>query len=214
MARKPCYIVFAGVNGAGKSTLFRSGMWEHGPIDGSLPRINSDEILVAQGWDWADEQAQLQAGRIALEAIREHFAKGESFNQETTLSGRLAIRNLRKAQELGYYTILFYVGVETPGIAQERIAHRVSIGGHDVDAATVARRYDTSVGNLLQALTFCDESYLYDNTRLLKLVARFERDELAYIRTDDLGVTWHRRIIERFGYRDIAFPAHANGLSK
>lgn len=206
MSEGPYLILFAGVNGAGKSTLFHSGMWQHGPIDASLPRVNPDEILASHGWDWRDEEAQLKAGREALVRLRAHLANRESFNRETTLAGRSAIRDIRRACEAGYFIVLFYVGVEDPEIANRRIAHRTSIGGHSIDPEVVRRRYRSSLDNLLAALDLCDETYLYDNTALLTLVARFEREELAYVNTGNPAITWHKSIIRRFGYVEVPFP--------
>ena len=207
MEKRPFYILFAGVNGAGKSTLFRSGMWEHDPVDNSLPRVNPDEILAAHGWDWRDGNAQLQAGREALQRIRDYLARGESFNQETTLSGHSILRILRHARQSGYFIVMFYIGVQNPEIANARIAHRKAIGGHSIDPIVVRKRYDSSLANLVSALDLCDETYLYDNTYLLSLVARFEREELAYLRPNIPGIDWHRGIVERFGYQEIAFSA-------
>ena len=199
----PYLILFAGVNGAGKSTLYRSGMWQHGEIDRSFPRVNPDEILVAHGWDWRDSAAQARAGREAVRLIRSYLAADISFNQETTLSGRSIMKNISRARSQGYRIIMFYIGVENPQIANERIAHRASIGGHSIDPAVVRRRFDASCANLLATLELCDETYLYDNTAILKLVARFEFGELAYADLDIPGITWHRKVIEQFGYREI-----------
>lgn len=203
MADAPYYILFAGVNGAGKSTLFRSGMWEHGAIDSSLPRVNSDEILAANGWDWRDSSLQARAGREAVRLVRDHIAARETFNQETTLAGRSIMKTIERAREAGFRIIVFYVGVENPEIANERIAHREAIGGHGISPDVVNRRYESSVAHLVDIIELCDEVYLYDNTVLLKLMARFERDELAYVDLWSPQITWHRNVIKRFGYIEI-----------
>lgn len=199
----PFYILFAGINGAGKSTLFKSGMWEHGPIDASLPRVNSDEILSAAGWDWRDPTAQARAGREAIRRIRAHIAARETFNQETTLSGRTIMKTIKQARDTGFRIIMFYVGVENPQIANDRIAHRMESGGHGIDPSVVERRCDSSISNLLEAIEIADEVYLYDNSILLKLIARFDHGELAYIDLWVPHITWHRDVIERFGYVEI-----------
>lgn len=204
---RPYYVLFAGVNGAGKSTLYHTGMWQHGGITNLLPRINSDEILAAHGWDWNNDADQLRAGREARALIKSHFAQRVSFNQETTLTGRSIIKNIQHAHEAGYYLVMFYIGVEHPSIAQERIAYRQTKGGHGIEPRTVTRRFRTSIDNLVKIIDICNESYLYDNTKLLNMVARFEFGELAYCAAKDPAITWHHKVITQLGYELINWPA-------
>lgn len=173
MSDQPTYLLFAGINGAGKSTLYRSGLWEHSDALAALPRVNSDEILLAHDWDPADPKAQMRAGKEAVRRIEGFFDAQESFNQETTLSGRSIMRNIEKARALGYCIIMNYVGLEDPRTAIERVAYRVSRGGHAVSDKDILRRARTSSVNLLQAIDLCDEVRLFDNTESLRLVACF-----------------------------------------
>lgn len=202
----PRYIIFAGVNGAGKSTLFRSGMWMHERGDEGMPRVNSDEILVSHGWDWSDELAQLRAGREAVRMLDVLMEEGQSFNQETTLSGRTIMRRIERAVSLGYRVVMHYVGVEEPRIATERIAHRVTTGGHDIAPDIVTRRFDSSMRNLEHAVRLCDEVYVFDNSRELSLAAEFARGELVYL-SDFPRVSWLHDALDGTGllsFRDDA----------
>lgn len=177
---KPRYIVFAGINGAGKSTLYRSGLWARRESDLGAPRINPDEILVANGDDPTDIRAQMRAGREAIKLINEHFDRGISFNQETTLSGRSCLRDIKRAHDLGYHVVMCYVGVDSPEVANERIAHRVALGGHAIDPQEVVSRYRKSIDHLLEAAPLCDELYLFDNTQCLTVVAAFGNRSVTY----------------------------------
>ena len=98
------YVVIAGVNGAGKSTLYQT---DDNLKD--LPRVNVDEIIKEIG-DWKNVLDVFTAGKIAVKKIAEYFGNGISFNQETTLCGKLIIRNIMKAKSLGYFFELHYVG--------------------------------------------------------------------------------------------------------
>lgn len=207
MGRQPYYILFAGVNGAGKSTLYRTGLWQHGSTVGSLARVNSDEILVANGWDWSSEADQMKAGRLAVKAIRTHLEKRESFNQETTLTGRAILRTIRNAREVGYRIIMYYVCVSNPSVANERIAHRGEIGGHSIDPDVVERRYDASLANLATIMGACDEAYLYDNTVSLELEARFSFGKLAYFNPSEPHLDWIARTMNALGYLEVGFGA-------
>lgn len=206
MEDAPFYILFAGVNGAGKSTLYHTGIWQAGttmPIEGGLPRVNSDEIIVENGWDWREQSAQMRAGKIAVKRIREHFAKRESFNQETTLTGRSIMKSIRAARETGWRIILFYIGLDDPAIANERVAKRDAAGGHFIPPETIARRYETSLANLADAIPLCDESFLYDNSYQLELEARFNHDALAYFNPLEPRLSWVKRTCEALGYHEI-----------
>ena len=99
------YIVFAGVNGAGKSTLY------HYIKDVPGKRINSDEILKANGGDWRNNTDQAKAMKEAVKRISDYLKQGISFNQETTLAGYSIINNIKKAKEQGYTVKVFYVGL-------------------------------------------------------------------------------------------------------
>ncbi|HIW76130.1 MULTISPECIES: hypothetical protein [Gordonibacter] len=191
------YTLFAGVNGAGKSTLFRSDLWDSSTITPTTPRVNSDEILLASGWDWTDSTAQLRAGKEALRIVKTCLEQRVSFNQETTLTGRTIMRFIAQAKELGFYITLYYVGIEDPEIANRRIAYRVTQGGHGIDPDTVRRRAKASFDNLVQAVPLCDEVFLFDNTYLLKPMARFFAGDLVSYENQSIDVTWIHEIMMR-----------------
>lgn len=194
LSSQPLYIVFAGINGAGKSTLYRSGLWSASEEERSLPRVNSDEIIIERGWNWANPAHQLEAGKEAVARIRAFFESKTSFNQETTLTGHAIMRNIRRAKELGYYIVLYYVGVEDPAIANKRIEHRTSLGGHHVDPRTVEKRASASTKNLIEAIPLCDEVILFDNTYELICIARFEQ-ETAVEFPSARPVIWAKEIV-------------------
>ncbi|WP_080803444.1 AAA family ATPase [Arabiibacter massiliensis] len=193
----PRYILFAGVNGAGKSTLFKSGLWDRTSVSEDMPRVNSDEILVAHGWDWADRSAQLRAGREALELVRTCLESRTSFNQESTLTGHSIMRTISSARQRGFAITLYYVGVDDPEIANRRIKRRTELGGHGVDPETVRRRARSSFDNLVKAVPLCDEAFLFDNTYLLKPVARIARGDLVRYEFETMDVSWPDEIMQR-----------------
>lgn len=96
MASQPTFVVFAGVNGAGKSTFYQSGLWRECDTDSCMLRINPDEIIIAAGKDWSSPTDQLWAGKQAVGQVRDNFAHMRSFNQETTLAGKSAVRAFGK----------------------------------------------------------------------------------------------------------------------
>ena len=160
------FTIFAGVNGAGKSTLYNSPILEKEKLG---VRINTDEIVRTFG-DWKNEADQVKAGKIAIKLRRNCIEKGLSFNQETTLTGKSIIKLIEQVKEKGYKVHLFYVGVNSPEIAKERIAGRVKKGGHDIPNETVERRYYESIENLKIILSKVDLAEIYDNSNSYTLV--------------------------------------------
>ena len=165
------YILIAGVNGAGKSTLYQTLDQLH-----DMPRVNIDEIVREIG-SWRNPRDQIRAGRIAVEKIKNYFAAGISFNQETTLCGKSILRNIQYAKQLGYSIELHYVGVESAETAKKRVRYRVAHGGHDIPDKDIERRFSESLDQLKKILPLCDLAILYDNTDSFRRFAVYERGE-------------------------------------
>lgn len=165
------YIIFAGVNGAGKTTLFQTvGIYKE------LPRVNMDEIVRGFG-SWKNRGDVLKAGRIAVQKVKGFFAKGESFNQETTLCGRSIFKNIETARNLGYEVELYYVGLSSADLAKQRVEQRVQSGGHGIPPKDIERRYTESLENLKKIIPVCDRVKIYDNTQSFRKVASFIKGE-------------------------------------
>ena len=176
----PFYIVFAGVNGAGKTTFFKSDLWRTVNMPTRMERVNPDELLRSQGGDWRNTKDNLAAGKVALRRIDELFSSHCSFNQETTLVGHIALSNIQRANELGYRVFLYYIGVDSPQTALARIEHRVELGGHDIDEATVLRRYNASLSALAHALDYCEQATVFDNTVDFRCLGMWANGTLAW----------------------------------
>jgi predicted ABC-type ATPase len=123
----------------------------------------------------------VEAGRRALSARRELLSARKSFSFETTLSGRRELAFVGEARDCGYQLEFRYVGVESVELCHERIAERVAKGGHNVPRDDVSRRFERSMNNLPDAISFADESFVYDNstTAGITLMAIFTAGELA-----------------------------------
>ena len=119
--------------------------------------------------------------------------------------GKSIMRNIRSARDEGFRIVMFYVGVDSPDIANDRVAKRDALGGHFIPAETVARRYDASLANLVEAVPLCEEVYLYDNSVKLALQARFARGILMYYNPLEPMHPWVHRTAESLGYHEIAF---------
>lgn len=178
---RPTYMMFAGVNGAGKSTFYRTNHWKLGVENLNIPRINPDEIIVRNGGDPLSDTDQIRAAKEAVRNLNSYLNRGLSFNQETTLTGHLPLKTVKRAKEIGYRIVLYYIGVESPEIAINRIKHRTSIGGHHISDQAVRRRWDSSLDNLMQILHLSDEAILLDNTFEFVPIAHWSNGVLSWV---------------------------------
>lgn len=90
--------------------------------------------------------------------------RGESFSQETVFSHPSKIEALKRAQQLGYRTYLYFVATADTRINLCRIANRHAQGGHDVPVDKVAARYSRSIANLQLALPHLSRAFVFDNS--------------------------------------------------
>lgn len=136
-------IVLAGPNGAGKSTA--------APVllKGELrvrEFVNAD--LIAQGISgFAPEGAAFEAGRVMLRRIHDLAARQEDFAFETTLASRSFAPSIRGWTALGYEFTLLFLWLPTSDFAVSRVRDRVRLGGHDVAADVVRRRFVRGLRN-------------------------------------------------------------------
>jgi len=160
MSETKTYTLFAGVNGAGKSTFHKALKRDFGI------RVNLDEIIHDQfNNEWRCPEAQMNAGRIAVRLIKDCLNGESSFNQETTLTGRTIVSNIKKARENGFDVILYYVGLESVELSIERVTKRVVNGGHGIPEEDLQRRYANSFENLKLVLPLCNQAHIYDNSK-------------------------------------------------
>jgi predicted ABC-type ATPase len=159
--RSPLCIIIAGPNGAGKTTFAREFL----PKDARVVHfVNAD--LIATGLSpLRPELAAIAAGRWVLREI-ERLAKARSdFAFESTLSGLVYLRRLRRWKAAGYRIEIVYLRLSSPRLALRRIAARVRQGGHNVPRADVLRRFNRSWNNFQNPYRLlANEWTVYDNS--------------------------------------------------
>lgn len=161
MAEDRNLYIISGPNGAGKTTASYT----------VLPRIlqcrefvNADEI--ARGLSpFNPESMAIEAGRLMLLRIKDLLSRNESFSIETTLSTRSYFRLIEKAHRQGYNVTLLYFWLHSPELALQRVAERVSKGGHNVAEHIVRRRYYEGIRNFFNIYApIVDTWLLVDNS--------------------------------------------------
>ncbi|WP_342664682.1 zeta toxin family protein [Spirosoma spitsbergense] len=157
----PNLYIMAGPNGAGKTTTAYTllpeilNVWEF---------VNADEI--ARGLSpFQPNTVAFEAGRLMLLRIDSLLKKRTDFSFETTLSTRSYVQTIRRAQEAGYTVTLFFIYLSSPEMAVERVAKRVSMGGHNIPTDVVHRRYERALKNLFSLyLPLCDSFLVVNNS--------------------------------------------------
>ena len=179
---KNLYII-GGCNGAGKTTASFTVLPE---VLGCREFVNSDEI--AHGLSPFNPSSVMQAaGRIMVSRIRELLGKGETFAIETTLS-RTYASLVRQAHSKGYIVTLIFFWLRTPELALQRVAERVSNGGHDIPQAVTRRRYVSGINNFFKLYApLVDCWMVYDNSDTPRtLIAHGGKDVPTTVLDEDL----------------------------
>jgi predicted ABC-type ATPase len=154
---RPLVVAIAGPNGAGKTTFYQAHV-----APGGLRLVNADLLAAELNMD------AYAAAAIADQLRRELIAQRESFAFETVFSDPVGdkLQFLEACAASGYTTALLFVGLATSKLSAERVAMRVSQGGHDVPADKLASRFPRTLANLKAAIPRLPHVVVYDNSNL------------------------------------------------
>lgn len=166
--RRPVIVALAGPNGAGKTTFYHAHLKPAG-----LRSINAD-LLAGEL-----KLGPSAATRVANVLRRQLVEQRESFVFETVFSDPVSdkLTALKEAAATGYNVVLCFIGISGPELSEERVAMRVSQGGHDVPAAKLVARFPRTLANLRTALRDLPHVWIFDNSDLrtpFRHVAVFE----------------------------------------
>jgi predicted ABC-type ATPase len=155
--QRPVLVAVAGPNGAGKTTFYHAHIRAVG-----LRFLNADEVARDLGID--SYEAARVVSRIRLELVRQK----ESFVFETVFSDPVGdkLGFLKDAAQAGHTVVLCFVGIAGPETSGQRVAMRVSQGGHDVPAEKLASRFPRTMANLKAALRELPQVLIFDNDDL------------------------------------------------
>jgi predicted ABC-type ATPase len=167
--RRPIIVALAGPNGAGKTTFYHAHLQAAG-----LRFVNADNIAREL------KLGAYEAVRIADTLRRELVKQRESFVFETVFSDPAGdkLTFLREAANAGYTVVLCFIGTSGPEVSDERVAMRVSQGGHDVPTEKLIARFPRTMANLKAAIREVPSVWVFDNDDLrtpFRLAAVFER---------------------------------------
>lgn len=155
--RRPAIVALAGANGAGKSTFYHAQLAAAG-----LRFVNADVLSREL------KLGPYEAAKMADSLRRELVKQRESLVFETVFSDpagdKLAF--LKDAATAGYTVILCFIGISGPEVSEQRVAMRVSQGGHDVPTNKLETRYPRVLANLRNAIRKVPHVWIFDNDDL------------------------------------------------
>ena len=148
---RPIVVALAGPNGAGKTTFYHAHLAAAG-----LRFINADVLALELAINATEAMATANALRHALVMRRESFVFETVFSDP--VGDKLSF--LADIASQGYTVVLCYIGIASAEQSDERVAMRVTQGGHDVPQLPHVLVFDNS-----------------DLGRPFRLVAVFERGQ-------------------------------------
>ena len=102
-----------------------------------------------------------------LQRIDELLQQKVDFAIETTLATRSYVQLVQRAQALGYKVHLIFFFLENEEQAIQRVAQRVSNGGHNIPEADIRRRFKRGIYNLINLyMPICEVVYVLNNNHV------------------------------------------------
>jgi predicted ABC-type ATPase len=173
--KRPVIVALCGSNGAGKTTFY------HAHLQPSGLRLISPDILARELG--MEAYAAAKAAGVLRQRLLE---QGESFVFETVFSDpagdKLAF--LKDAIRKGYQVVLCFIGIASPETSDQRVAMRVSQGGHDVPPEKIVARFPRTLANLKAAIRILPCVIIFNNENLhhpFTYVAKFEEGKANFL---------------------------------
>jgi predicted ABC-type ATPase len=169
--RRPVIVALAGPNGAGKTTFYHAHLQPAG-----LRFVNVDVLARELSLD-------SYAAADLAEVLRQQLVEQrESFVFERVFSDPVGdkLTFLQEAAATGYNVVLCFIGISSPNVSEERVAMRVSQGGHAVPAEKLVARFPRTLVNLKTAIRDLPHVWIFDNDDLrtsFRQVAVFENGQ-------------------------------------
>jgi predicted ABC-type ATPase len=173
--KRPVIVALAGPNGAGKTTFYEAHLKASG-----LRFLNADILAGELGID------AYQAAEVAAKLRQEFVNQGESFIFETVFSDPTGdkLTFLRQAAQQGYTVVVCFIGLADSDRSEERVAMRVSQGGHNVPTDKLTTRFPRTMTNLKQAIRELPCVLVFDNDDLrtpFRLAAIFQNGRQTFL---------------------------------
>ena len=154
-------------------TFCRAHPMTRGVDAGDLSVSGGDLLLAGQ-------RPSAYMAAVLADWLRQQWVMGrQSFTYETVMSSGDKVDLLERARLEGYRTYTYFVCTSQPLINVDRVAFRVTQGGHNVPADKIIARHARSLAHLPRAVAASDRAYLFDNSGAShRLVAEYDAGRL------------------------------------
>ena len=147
------FYLIGGPNGSGKTTLVNQ-----------IIKKDNIEVLDLDNIAASRKVSSITAARQLLNEDLPHvLSTGNSFVLESTLSGTYDARVIKMAHDLEYKVVFVFAFLASVEQNIERVAQRVSLGGHGVDVDIIRRRYEKSLHNFHKIVPMVDKWLVFYN---------------------------------------------------
>lgn len=150
---------------------------------------------------FGDVEVNSYFASVLADFIRHKLLQAKvSFTFETVMSSPDKVEFMRKAQQAGFRTYLYYVATEDPEINIARVRHRVATGGHAVPDDKIINRYQRSLDLLIDAVLLADRAYIFDNSGHERVwIAEATSGEGLELKTDVMPYWFKTALWDKFG---------------
>jgi predicted ABC-type ATPase len=140
---------------------------------------------------------------VAADFIRQKLLEARvSFTFETVMSAPDKVAFLRKAQQFGYRTYLYYVATEDPDINISRVRYRVKMGGHPVPEDKIVSRYFRSLDLLKEAIGYSNRAYIFDSSGQQQIfVADITDGHTMELKTERMPNWFKHAVLDKMGVK-------------
>jgi len=147
---------------------------------------------------FADDPEDYLVSMLADFLRHRAVALGKTVSFETVFSHPEKLDFMELAAASGYRTYVYYVCLSDPLLNVERVALRVSLGGHDVSEEKIRERYHRSLNNLLPAMKLAYRTYIFDNSgKRSKLIASVTPGASLQMETTQVPIWFDQYVLSR-----------------
>jgi predicted ABC-type ATPase len=100
-----------------------------------------------------------------LQQIESHIALRVIILHRDNFSNEELFEFLQKIRLMVYEVVLLFFYLSSTQMAIERIALKVSKGGHNITLDVIERRYKSGIKNLIELIKIVDRWSVYDNSK-------------------------------------------------
>lgn len=188
----PDLFVITGPNGAGKSSnadILTSKPTGFPVFDGDklFYLLLDEHYKVTKVAKYAREMAEEELQNIFAKQVSKAILENQDYAYEGHFSSESSWTTIKQFREAGYSVNMIFLALENVVLSLQRVAVRVSQGGHYVPPAHIYENYFGNIKSLDQNLKLIDKLTIIDNSSInAKHILTLENRKITYIARDPM----------------------------